>query len=215
MEFEAVAVGHIQRIHLPVPGGFSLYHGLCALACGLCLGLKWERMARVLRSVRGPERRLEVLSVPAAYTVVLDRAQTPQALEQLLTCAREFTAGQLICVLSCPEQGGTELCAQLGSVAEQLADRIILTGNERLGQDCAGAIRRVRSGMGGWQRPCREESCRRRAITYALEKAGAGDVIVLTGQEPRQDHTPDEREFVHAFVCRHHGRRGKGALTGV
>ena len=212
MEFEAVAVGHIQRIHLPVPGGFSLYHGLCALACGLCLGLKWERMARVLRCVHGPQRRLEVLSVPAAYTVVLDRA--PQALEQLLTCAREFTAGQLICVLSCPEQGGAELCAQLGGVAEQLADRIILTGSEQLGQDCAGAIRRVRSGMGGWQRPCREESCRRRAITYALEKAGAGDVIVLTGQEPQQDYAPDEREFVHAFVCRRHGRRGKGALTG-
>lgn len=216
MEFEAVTVGHIQRIHLPVPGGFSVYHGLCVLSCGLCLGLKWERMARVLRCVRGPQGRLEVLSVSAAYTVVLDRADSPRALEQLLTSVREFTAGRLICVLGCPREGGAALRTQLGSTAEQLADRIVLTGGLPEEHGLSG-ISDVRSGMGAWQRPCTVEPDRRQAIRRALEEAGPGDVIVLTGHVDRpagDTAQTDEREFVRSYVRRHHARREKGVLTG-
>ena len=217
MEFEAVTVGHVQRIHLPVPGGFSLYHGLCAVSCGLCLGLKWERMARVLRCVRGPRGRLEVLSVSAAYTVVLDRADSPRALEQLLTSVREFTAGRLICVLGCPQEGGAASRAQLGGAAEQLADRIVLTGSGLPGEHCLSAISDVCSGMGAWKRPCTAEPDRRQAIRCALEEAGPGDVIVLTGcmDRPADDRPlSDEREFVRSYVRRHHARREKGVLTG-
>ena len=206
MEFEAVSIGHIQRIHLPVPGGFTLYHGLCALSCGVCLGLKWERMARVLRCVHGPKGRLEVLDVPAAYTVVQDRADNSRALEQLLTSVREFTAGCLICVLGCPQDTQTVL-TQLGGVAEQLADRIILTTDGRPGEDGMEAVASVRSGMGGWRRQCAVEPDRRKAIGRALDQAGPGDVIVLTGQS-------DEREFVHNYVGNRHVRRAARTLTG-
>ena len=205
MEFEAVTVGHIQRIHLPVPGGYSLYHSLCVLACGVCLGLKWERMARVLRCVAGPGGRLEVLNVPAAYTVVLDGADEPGTLERLLTCAREFTAGQLICVLGCPAHRNPEGYAQLGAVAEQLADRILLTADALAEQEKTNALRNVSFGMGAWQRPCRVEPCRQRAIAAALEQAEPGDVIVLAGQRGR--NAPDERQFVRAYASRRKSRR--------
>lgn len=216
MEFEAVAVGHVQRIHLPVPGGVTLYHGLCALSCGLCLGLQWERMARVLRSVRGLPGRIEVLSVSAAYTVVLDRAQTPLALERLLTCAREFTGGRLVCVLGCPTQGDRRLREQLGAVAEQLADRIVLTQMALPGDDPMSAIGDVRAGMGGWHRPCTVEPRRERAIETALEEAGPGDVIVLTGIcDPSQSgaQLPDERVYIRKVIRQHHNHREKQALT--
>ncbi|MEI3140847.1 MAG: Mur ligase family protein [Lawsonibacter sp.] len=39
VEFEAVTLGHIARVHLPIPGGFSIYNALAALSGGLCLGL--------------------------------------------------------------------------------------------------------------------------------------------------------------------------------
>lgn len=207
MEFEAVCVGHIQRIHLPVPGGFALYHGLCVLACGVCLGLRWERMARLLRCVHGPKGRLEVLNVPAAYTVVQDRANTARALEQLLTSVREFTAGQLICVLGCPAGRQKSGLSQLGGVAEQLADRIILTGDARTDEGCADAIAGVCAGMGGWGGLCTVEPDGCRAIAGALDRAGPGDVIVLAGQ-------PDQREFVCDYVENRRVRREKGTLAG-
>ena len=216
VEFEAVAVGRIRRIHLPVPGGFAVYHGLCVLACGLCLGLRLERMAGVLRSAQGLRGRMEVLPVCAAYTVVLDEADTPGSLERSLTSVREFTAGRLTCVLGCPEQGEQETLRQLGGVAEQLADRVILTGTDCQRQTAMRSIEDVMSGMGGWHRPCTVEPDRERAICSALERADPGDVILVTGAGVHQGpDSSDERELIHSYIRRQHACREKGARAVV
>lgn len=51
--------------------------------------------------MRGVKGRVEVVPVPTAYTVIIDYAHTPDALENILTTARDFTAGRLICVFGC------------------------------------------------------------------------------------------------------------------
>ena len=107
VEFEAVARGQITRVHLPIPGGFTIYNALAALACGLCLDIPLDKAAAPLRAVRGVKGRVEVVPVPTAYTVIIDYAHTPDALENILTTARDFTAGRLICVFgaSAPSWG--------------------------------------------------------------------------------------------------------------
>ena len=50
VEFEAVAREQIQRVFLPIPGGFTIYNALCALSVGLCLGLRLSECAAALRS---------------------------------------------------------------------------------------------------------------------------------------------------------------------
>lgn len=124
-EFEAVATGQICRVHLPVCGGFAVYHALCALSCGLCLGLELGQMARLLRVAHGPAGCMEVLSIPAAYTVLLDRACDLHSLERALTTARSFTARRLVCLL---DSGGSSPMEEL---AGQLADRVLAFGSAR------------------------------------------------------------------------------------
>ena len=191
VEFEAVTTGRIQRIFLPVAGGFSFYHALCVLACGLCLGLDWEEMGRALRSVRGPVGRMEVLPISAACSVVLDRAQTVPEVERLLTCAREFTAARLICLLSCPSRADGQTLARLGGVAEQLAAEVILTSDGAAPDTALTTMGRVRQGMTGMagQMPDRDQ-----AIDRALHAAGAGDVIVLAGTRAGECHPVFARE---------------------
>jgi UDP-N-acetylmuramoyl-L-alanyl-D-glutamate--2,6-diaminopimelate ligase len=98
VEFEAVARSQIVRTYLPIPGGFTIYNALAALACGLCLGLTLRESAEPLRCVPGVKGRVEVVPVPTAYTVIIDYAHTPDALEKILSTARDFTAGRLICL---------------------------------------------------------------------------------------------------------------------
>lgn len=124
-KFEAVATGQIRRIHLPVCGGFAVYHALCALSCGLCLGLELGQMARLLRVAHGPAGCMEVLPIPAAYTVLLDRADDLHSLERALTTARSFTARRLVCLL---DSGGSRPMEEL---AGQLADRVLPFGRGR------------------------------------------------------------------------------------
>lgn len=164
-EFEAVATGQICRIHLPMCGGFAVYHALCALSCGLCLGLELNQMARLLRVAHGPAGCMEVLSIPAAYTVLLDRAGDLHSLERVLTTARSFTARRLVCLLA---SGGSRPMEEL---AGQLADRVLAFGSAR--------------------------SDRRQAIVRGLDRAGPGDVLVLTGT----DGGAEERAFIRA--CAH------------
>ena len=164
-EFEAVATGQICRIHLPLCGGFAVYPALCALSCGLCLGLSLNQMAPLLRTARGPAGCMEVLSIPAAYTVLLDRADDLRNLERVLTAARNFTARRLVCLLN----GQSD--APMLALAEHLADRVLPYGNAR--------------------------ADRRQAIVRGLDRAGPGDVLVLTGA----DGGKEEREFIRA--CAH------------
>jgi len=163
-EFEAVATGQICRIHLPMCGGFAVYHALCALSCGLCMGLELGQMARLLRVAHGPSGCMEVLSIPAAYTVLLDRASDLHSLERVLTTARSFTARRLVCLLADGSRPMEEL-------ADQLADRVLAFGSAR--------------------------SDRRQAIVRGLDRAGPGDVLVLTGT----DGGAEERAFIRA--CAH------------
>ena len=101
VEFEAVIRGGIARVRLPIPGGFTIYNALGAIGCALTLGLPLEETARALEGVRGVKGRIEVVPVPADYTVLIDYAHTPDALENILTTVRDLTPGRVICLFGC------------------------------------------------------------------------------------------------------------------
>ena len=127
VEFEAVSREDIQRIHLPIPGGFTIYNALAAISCGLCLGLTLADIAASLRSAKGVRGRVEVVPVPTAYTVLIDYAHTPNALENVLLTARDFTAGRLICLFGCGGDRDRTKRPLMGGVVRELADVAVIT----------------------------------------------------------------------------------------
>ena len=201
VEFEAVTLGKITRVHLPIPGGFSIYNALAALSAGLCLGLELEDMAPVLRCVHGVKGRVEVVPVPRAYTVLIDYAHTPNALENILMTARDFTAGRLICLFGCGGDRDRTKRPVMGAIARELADLVVVTSDNPRTEDPAAIIADILSGMEGGA--VHVEPDRRRAIGWALEQGRPGDVIVLAGKghETYQEiggvqYPMDEREIV-------------------
>lgn len=49
--------------------------------------------------------RIEVVPTPTDYTVLIDYAHTPDALENILTTVRDFTPGRVICLFGCGATG--------------------------------------------------------------------------------------------------------------
>ena len=207
VEFEAVVKGDLTRIHLPIPGGFTIYNALAAIACGVSLGLKLEHIAAALRCVEGVKGRIEVVPTPTAYTVLIDYAHTPNALENILVTAREFTAGRLICLFGCGGDRDRSKRAVMGRIAENLADVCIVTSDNPRTEEPETIIADILSGM---EAPDGEtlvvEPDRRKAIRAGLSMAKAGDVLVLAGKghETYQEidgvkHHLDEREEVADF----------------
>ena len=216
VEFEAVTLGHIARVHLPIPGGFSIYNALAALSAGLCLELPLERLAPALRSVHGVKGRVEVVPVPRAYTVLIDYAHSPNALENILLTARDFTAGRLICLFGCGGDRDKTKRPVMGAIARELADLVVLTSDNPRTEEPEAIIRDIQAGMAEGEAPVHVEPDRRRAIAWVLDQGQPGDVIVLAGkghetyQEINGVQFPmDEREIVASWFRARDGRKDR------
>lgn len=214
VEFEALTLGHISRVHLPIPGGFSIYNALAALSVGLCLGLELADMAAGLRSVHGVKGRIEVVPVPRAYTVLIDYAHSPNALENILMTARDFTAGRLVCLFGCGGDRDRTKRPLMGAVVQELADLAVVTSDNPRTEAPGDIIADILAGMDPGEVEIHVEPDRRQAIGWALAQGRPGDVIVLAGKghETYQEingvqYHMDEREIVADWFREEDGRQ--------
>ena len=208
VEFEAVAEGAISRVRLPIPGGFTVYNALGVLTCGLALGLPLADCADALAKAPGVKGRIEVVPVPADFAVIIDYAHTPDALENILTTVRDFTAGRVICLFGCGGDRDRSKRPQMGAIAGSLADVAVVTSDNPRTEEPEAIIRDILPGLEGTAAEVVVEPDRRAAIRRALSLAKPGDTVVLAGKghETYQEvgtqvlHL-DEREEVAAYFA--------------
>lgn len=213
VEFEAVTMDAITRVRLPIPGGFTIYNALGVIACGLTLGLPLAQIASSLAKARGVKGRIEVVPVPADYTVLIDYAHTPDALENILTTVRDFTKGRILCLFGCGGDRDRSKRPQMGAIAGQLADVAVVTSDNPRTEEPGAIIQDILAGMEGTQAQRHVESDRRKAIALALSLARTDDTVVLAGKghETYQEingveYHLDEREEVAAFFAKAEGK---------
>ena len=208
VEFETVARGEIARVRLPIPGGFTVYNALGVLSCGLALGLPLDACAAALAKAPGVKGRIEVVPVPADFAVIIDYAHTPDALENILTAVRDFTAGRVICLFGCGGDRDRTKRPQMGAIAGSLADVAVVTSDNPRTEEPEAIIRDILPGLEGTAAEVVVEPDRRAAIRRALSLAKSGDTVVLAGKghETYQEvgtqvlHL-DEREEVAAYFA--------------
>jgi UDP-N-acetylmuramoyl-L-alanyl-D-glutamate--2,6-diaminopimelate ligase len=206
VEFEAVTLDDIRRVRLPIPGGFSIYNALGVLTCAVGLGIPLHDAAAALAHVQGVKGRVEVVPTSAPYTVIIDYAHTPDALENILTTVRALAKNRLICLFGCGGDRDRSKRAVMGSIAADLADVVIVTSDNPRTEEPEAIIRDILKGMEGTKTPYTVEPDRRAAIRYALAQGQPGDVILLAGkghetyQEIRGEKIHlDEREEIQDF----------------
>ncbi len=206
VEFEALSRDSLARVSLPIPGGFSVYNALGALACCLALGLPLEPCAQALAEVRGVKGRVEVVPTPTDYTVLIDYAHTPDALENVLLTVRDFTPGRVICVFGCGGDRDPMKRPIMGQIAQRLADVPLVTSDNPRTEDPQAIIRDILAGFRPGETQAVVEPDRERAIALALSMAEPGDTVLLAGKghETYQEvngvqRHMDEREIVSAY----------------
>ncbi|MBR2491149.1 MAG: UDP-N-acetylmuramoyl-L-alanyl-D-glutamate--2,6-diaminopimelate ligase [Ruminiclostridium sp.] len=204
--FTALHEGQSVPVRLHIPGLFSVYNALGVLACCLDLGIPLEKTAKALETAPGVKGRAEVVPVPAPYTVLIDYAHTPDALEKILQTARDVTRCRLLCLFGCGGDRDRSKRPIMGAVAADLADQIILTSDNPRTEDPETILDDIARGFPrGFDRYIRVCD-RREAIRTALAMGRAGDVILLAGKghETWQDvggqrNHFDEREEITSF----------------
>lgn len=195
-------------VHLGVPGRFSVYNALGAIAACGELGISPEECAAALATFPGVAGRMEVVPTPGKpYTLLIDYAHTPDALENVLKTVRGFAQNRVIAVFGCGGDREREKRPLMGRIAGKLADLTIITSDNPRTEEPMAIIRDILPGIAGAEDKYIVEPDRRGAIALAMGRAAAGDVIVLCGkghetyQEIGDKTIPmDEREIVRSLL---------------
>jgi UDP-N-acetylmuramoyl-L-alanyl-D-glutamate--2,6-diaminopimelate ligase len=172
-------------------GRFNVENVLGAVAAARLLGIGDDAIATGVAHVTGVPGRFEAVDGGQPFTVLVDYAHTPEALENVLQEARSLTAGQLVCVFGCGGDRDRGKRPLMGEVASRLADTVIVTSDNPRSEDPLVIIDEILPGVGGDAAVV--EPDRSRAIERALELAGPEDVVVVAGKGHEQGQQFRER----------------------
>jgi len=164
-------------------GRFNVENVLGAVKAAQLLGVEGDAIARGVGHVAGVPGRFEAVDEGQPFTVLVDYAHTPEALENVLSEARGITAGRLLCVFGCGGDRDRGKRPLMGEVVERLADLGIVTSDNPRSEDPEAIIDEIVGGMSG---EARVEPDRESAIVAALEAAEGGDVVVIAGKGHEQ-----------------------------
>ncbi len=179
----AVGPSALDGIDLKLRGRFNAENALGALAAARLLGIDDEVSARGLESVRGVPGRFETIDEGQAFTVIVDYAHKPVALETLLRTARELATGRVLCVFGCGGDRDREKRPQMGRIASELADAVIVTTDNPRSEHPQANTDAIVAGVAG---DVEVEPDRAAAIARAIESARDGDVVLIAGKGAEQ-----------------------------
>ncbi len=116
----------LGTLSLAVPGRHNLQNALAAVAVGMELGLRFERVAEGLREFRGAERRFDVKGEPNGILIVDDYGHHPTEIAAVLAAAR--TLNRRVVVAFQPHRY-TRTASLMDAFGPSLsnADHIVLT----------------------------------------------------------------------------------------
>jgi len=173
----------------------------------LGLGISPRAVSDAVTSFTGVDGRLEKVRLDGVdFTVYIDFAHTPDALEKTLNLLRTLKRGKLIVLFGCGGDRDRSKRPEMGAIASRLADFTIVTSDNSRSEEPSEIIRQIVKGIDR-ERPHKVIESRREAIEYAVENAKSGDIILLAGKgheryetDKSGRHPFDERECVRQAV---------------
>lgn len=170
------------KINACLPGGFSVYNTLAALACAITIGIPEADAQKALATFGGVKGRIEVVPTGLDFTVIIDYAHTPDGLEKILRAVKGFARGRVVALFGCGGDRDKTKRPKMGAIAAKNADFLVVTSDNPRSEDPDAIIKDILVGLDGLKTPYKVISNRREAISYALKNAKKDDVIVLAGK---------------------------------
>lgn len=205
--FTAAYHGEGERVKLGIPGLFSVYNALGVIGTGLSLGIELAECADSLASARGVKGRVEVVPTDGDYTILIDYAHTPDALENVLKSMRRVAKGRLVALFGCGGDRDRTKRPIMGRIAAENADFVVVTSDNPRTEQPEAIIADIVAGMEGTSTPREVITGRPEAIEWAITNHQPGDVIVLAGKGHEdyqivghEKHHMDEREIVAGIL---------------
>ena len=194
-------------VEIHVPGRFSVYNSLTAIAVCHHFKVTTENIQSALRAAK-VKGRIEIVKVSDDFTLMIDYAHNAMSLKSLLSTLQEYEPGRLVCLFGCGGNRSKLRRYEMGEGSGNMADLTIITSDNPRYEEPQAIINDIKIGMSKTDGKFVEIADRKEAIRYAIAHAKPGDVIVLAGKghEDYQEicgvkHHMDERELIAEVVA--------------
>ncbi len=204
--------GKRYGVSSPLVGVPNVYNIVSAAGAALSLGVPWEVILRGIEKAKTVPGRFEKVQAGQSFLCIVDYAHTEDALERLISTAREILAQnkerrtknkerRIITVFGCGGDRDRGKRPGMGAIATRLSDVVIITSDNPRSEDPAAIIREIEEGAGE-PNYCIEPD-RKEAIRKAVDMADDGDIVLIAGKghETYQEirgvrHVFDDREVL-------------------
>lgn len=166
--------------HTKLLGEYNLYNSLLAIAVCKRLGIEEKYMQEGLASFTPPIGRTEIV-YKKDFTIMVDFAHTPHAIEELLAALAPQVKGRLIHVFGSAGLRDVTKRPLMGRASSKYADIIILTAEDPRSEKVADINNQIKKGIASGKEIVEIEN-REDAILHAVTMAKKGDFIVITGK---------------------------------
>lgn len=207
VSFTASCDGKRADVSLAIPGKFSVYNALNTIAVGLALGISLDDCAKAMKTAHGVKGRMELVPTDGDYTIVIDYAHTPDALENALKALRADHDGRLVVLFGCGGDRDRTKRPIMGAIAADNADLVIVTSDNPRTEQPQAIIDEILVGLKDKATEHIAICDRAEAIKWAIDNHRANDVILLAGKGHEdyqvvghEKHHMDEREIVAEHI---------------
>ncbi len=171
----------LDEVFISMPGRFNVYNALAAIAVCSKLGISEYSMLKGLKTLK-VKGRVESIPTNKDFSVIIDYAHNALSMENLLNTLKEYNPKRIITVFGAGGNRPKIRRLEMGEVSGRLSDFSIITSDNPRFEEPLDIIEDIKKGISSTKGKYTVIPSRIDAISYAINNAQSGDVIVLAGK---------------------------------
>lgn len=213
VDFKMYINKQLQTITVNIPGKYTVYNAMAAIAVTSMLGAQMEDVLLGLSQTVVPGRS-EIVPIGKSFAVLIDYAHNPSSLEAILVNTKKYVKGRVILVFGCGGNRDTTKRAKMGEIAGNYADFTVITTDNPRDEKPAKIAKDIEEGISKTRGLYKVIENRKQAIEFAMRIAWKNDTVILAGKghETYQELAKgkkihfDEREVVKSAAKKMPGK---------
>lgn len=178
--------GDMLRIKTKIPGEFTVYNSLAAVAVGLKLGLSKEQISQGILALDSVEGRMNRVDLGQNFEVIVDYAHTPDAFLKVYESVVPGKKGRIISLFGGAGRRDESTRGERGEIAARNSDIVIVTEDDSRDENPAEIAEEFVKGaeQAGFLRGKNllVELNREKAIQMAVDLAKKDDIVLILGK---------------------------------
>ena len=178
--------GDMLRIKTKIPGEFTVYNSLAAVAVGLKLGLSKEQISQGILALDSVEGRMNRVDLGQNFEVIVDYAHTPDAFLKVYESVVPGKKGRTISLFGGAGRRDESTRGERGEIAAKNSDIVIITEDDSRDENPAEIAEEFVRGaeQAGFLRGKNllVELNPEKAIQMAVDLAKKDDIVLILGK---------------------------------